>query len=306
MVTNNKSDWGELNGLVTRCVTLHKITDTQAEGQLTEEPITLENQATVEQQKQIIRTDTFQNNSQNILSIFQQQFWFEILQLSRTPDFLFATLVLSAFVPLFKFCHFGEKQLIQTVVYFCATILFTIVIDRLGKRIAVERSEKWLKLLKVTPLPPTVYMAAKIATSLLLCSVSLLIVFALGSWQLDIKMGFGQQITLVSSLILGIVPFAILGLALGYLLDPKSADSIISLSIIVIPVACGSLPIPGAQIFQDLIALSPFYHYRGLVFAAANLEQNNQIFLHLLWLIWAWGVFSLLAAWSYQRESVVQ
>ncbi|MEH2321489.1 hypothetical protein [Nostoc sp.] len=32
---------------------------------------------------------------------------------------------------------------------------------------------------------------------------------------------------------------AILGLALGYLLDPKSADSILSLSLILVPVACG-------------------------------------------------------------------
>ncbi|NEQ22821.1 MAG: hypothetical protein F6K28_27440 [Microcoleus sp. SIO2G3] len=74
------------------------------------------------------------------------------------------------------------------VVYLCGIILFTIVIDRLGKRIAVERSEKWLKLLRATPLPPTVYMAAKIATSLLICTVSLLLIFGLGYWQLEMRM----------------------------------------------------------------------------------------------------------------------
>ncbi|MEH1779167.1 MAG: hypothetical protein V7L26_08635 [Nostoc sp.] len=40
----------------------------------------------------------------------------------------------------------------ETVVYLSGIILFTIVIDRLGKRIAVERAEKWLKLLRATPL----------------------------------------------------------------------------------------------------------------------------------------------------------
>ncbi|MBD2199191.1 MULTISPECIES: hypothetical protein [Calothrix] len=114
-----------------------------------------------------------------------------------------------------------------------------------------------------------------------------------------------QALALISSLILGIIPFAILGLALGYLLHPKSADSILSLSLIIIPVACGSIQLPVPQIVQDLIAFSPFYHYRQLVLSAVNLNHDNQLFLHLLWLVWAWGAFSLFAAWSYQRDRTV-
>ena len=50
------------------------------------------------------------------------------------------------------------------MVSICGLTLFTVVIDRLGKRVAVERSEKWLKMLKVTCLPPYIHLAAKIAT----------------------------------------------------------------------------------------------------------------------------------------------
>ncbi|MEH2378377.1 MAG: hypothetical protein V7K27_05655 [Nostoc sp.] len=119
-------------------------------------------------------------------------------------------------------------------------------------------------------------------------------------------MDLTQGLALISSLILGIIPFAILGLALGYLLDPKSADPILSLSLILVPVACGSIPLPKPQIVQDLIAFSPFYHYRQLVLSAANLNYDNQLFLHLLWLLWACAAFGLLAAWSYQRDRTVQ
>lgn len=306
MVTNNKSDWNELNALATRCVTLHKITEKLPEGQLTQELINLENKALLEKPKPTRQTEELPGTySQNIQGIFQKQFWFESLQLLRTPVFLIGTLAMVGFVPLFKLLELEAEQTTQAVVYLCGIILFTIVIDRLGKRIAVERSEKWLKLLRATPLPSTVYMAAKISTSLLICTVSLLLIFGLGSWQLEMRMDLTQGLALISSLILGIIPFAILGLALGYLLDPKSADSILSLSLIVVPVACGSIPLPGPQILQDLIAFSPFYHYQELVLAAVHLNHDNQLFLHLLWLVWAWGAFGLFAAWTYRRDRIV-
>lgn len=308
MVTNNKADWNELNTLATRCVTVHKITESPPEGQLTQELINLKDKALEDQPENTREPDNFfpETYSQNIQHIFQQQFWFEILQLLRTPVFLIATLVTVGFVPLLKLLEPKGEGATETFVSFCGIILFTIVIDRVGKRIAVERSEKWLKLLRATPLPPTVYMAAKIATSVLICTVSLLLIFGLGSWQLEMRMDLTQGLALISSLILGIVPFAILGLALGYLLDPKSADPILNLSLILVPVACGSIPLPRPQIVQDLIAFSPFYHYRQLVLSAANLNYDNQLFLHLLWLLWAWGAFGLLAAWSYQRDRTVQ
>ncbi|MEH2372906.1 hypothetical protein [Nostoc sp.] len=92
---------------------------------------------------------------------------------------------------------------------------------------------------------------------------------------------------------------------MGYLLDPNSADSILTLSLILVPVACGSIPLLRPQIVQDLIAFSPFYHYRQLVLSAVNLNYDNQLFLHLLWLLWACAAFGLFAAWSYQRDRTV-
>ncbi|MEH2262281.1 ABC transporter ATP-binding protein/permease [Nostoc sp.] len=307
MVTHYKPDWNRLNTLATRRVTVHKITEIPPEGQLTQELINLEDNALLDQPENTIQTENLpETSSQNIQRIFQQQFWFEILQLLRTPVFLIATLALVGFVPLLKLQGLKGEGATETVVYLSGIILFTIVIDRLGKRIAVERLEKWLKLLRATPLPPVIYMVAKIATSLLICTVSLLLIFGLGSWQLEMRMDLTQGLALISSLILGIIPFAILGLALGYLLNPKSADSILSLSLIVIPVACGSIPLPVPQIVQDLIAFSPFYHFRQLILSAVNLNHDNHLILHLLWLLWACGAFGLLAAWSYQRDRAVQ
>ena len=214
------------------------------------------------------------------------------------------TLALVAFLPLLKKLGIQGEGAMESMVSICGLTLFTVVIDRLGKRVAVERSEKWLKMLKVTALPSYIHIAAKVATALLICTVSVLLAFTLGHWQLGIDASFSLWTNLFLVLIAGVIPFAILGLTLGYLLNPKSADSILGLSLIVIPVACGTFALPMPNYLQDAITLSPFYHYKEAILWAAGLDYDKQILLHLTWLIWATVTFSAIALWSYQREAV--
>ena len=295
MVTNNKSDWRELESLATREITLRKYAEAAATGQISENNLKNKNISP----KYIIKSDYLP-----VLPAFMGQLRFETLQLLRTPVSLIMTLALVAFIPLLKFLEVQGDSAINSLVSICGLILFTVVIDRLGKRVSVERSEKWLKLLKVTCLSPWVHIAAKITTSIGIGIISILLAFILGHWQLQIDGSFSFWLNIFFVLIVGVIPFAILGLALGYLLNPKSADSILSLSLIIIPFACGAFPLPIPTYLQDAIALLPFYHYKESILWAAGLDYDQQIILHLLWLIWATIVFSLIAFWSYKREQV--
>ena len=296
MVTNNKSDWQELASLATREITLHKHSDAPSSGQISEKALKGDRH---------IGAKNLPETTFNSLPAFIGQLRFEIQQLLRTPVFLIMTLALVAFLPLLKFLGIRGDAAIESMVSICGLTLFTVVIDRLGKRVAVERSEKWLKLLKVTCLPPYIHIAAKIATALLICTVSVLLAFILGHWQLEINASFSLWTNLFLVLIVGVIPFAILGLTLGYLLNPKSADSILGLSLIIIPVACGAFTFPIPNYLQDAITLLPFYHYKESILWAAGLDYDRQISLHLLWLVWATVVFSAIALWSYRREQTI-
>jgi ABC-2 type transport system ATP-binding protein len=298
MVTNNKSDWQELESLANREITLHKYSEAPASGQISEKIL--------KDDYQLISKPETPEPIFSLLPAFIGQLRFEIQQLIRTPVFLVMTLALVAFLPLLKRLGIQGDAAVESMVSICGLTLFTVVIDRLGKRVAVERSEKWLKLLKVTCLPPYIHIAAKIATSLLICTVNVLLAFILGHWQLGINANFGLWVNLFLVLIIGVIPFAILGLTLGYLLNPKSADSILGLSLIIIPVACGTFAFPMPGYLQDAIASLPFYHYKQSILWAPGLAYDQHIFLHLLWLIWATVVFGLIANWSYQREQAIQ
>ena len=248
-----------------------------------------------------------QQPQQNLSYILLKQFWFEILQLVRTPSFLLGSGMGVLLLLLFKPFGLVSEEAVQPLVSVCGVSLFTIIIELLGNRVAVERSEGWLKLLKATPLPSSVYIATKIATLLTLASVILVLLFSVGIWQLEISQTFEWWSKLFFTIIIGLIPFGLLFLGLGYWLEPKSASTWLTLMLVVVIFASGSMQIPNAPSYvQDLIALSPFYHYQQLVSWIADFDYDHQLFLHLLWMVWAGSAFGLFASWSYQRDQVVQ
>lgn len=294
MVTNNQSDWEELNHLATRSVTI-------SDGQISED-INIENEGS-----KVLKIEP--KDQDDSLTPFRwlfpllKQTWTELIQLLRTPIYLLGIFLFSSLIALFP-PDAGQKEL--GLLFFGGVSLLTFAIERLGKRVAAERIEGWLKLLRVTPLPPAIYLAAKIVMTLLILTVSLSLVFSLGAWKMGIEETPKQWITMFLSLVLGVMPFAILGLALGYLFKPKSVDSIIGLSLPLALATCG-LPIPYPKFVQDLVIYSPFYHYGQLALWSAGLDYyDNQLALHLLWLMWAGCMFSFLAIWAYRRDQVLQ
>ena len=152
MVTNNKSDWRELESVATREITLHKHSETPETGQISEKMLKSD-RATSKQ-----NTSHVPETTSNLVPAFVGQLRFELQQLIRTPVFLIMTLALVAFLPLLKQLGIEGDAAIQPMVSICGLTLFTVVIDRLGKRVAVERSEKWLKMLKVTCLPSYIHI----------------------------------------------------------------------------------------------------------------------------------------------------
>lgn len=304
MVTNNKSDWNELNQLATHYVTLHKLAEAPASGQLAQNIDAVNNHEnlTNAQSKKISQYPP-SIQTQSLFNIFLQQFWVEFIQLMRTPIFLLGLVI---FAGLINFFPFQGEQAKQPLTYFSMFILLTVAIERIGKRVSVERAEGWLKLLRITPLPPIIYVAAKVSTTLLLCSFSLTLVLIAGILHLGIETNLGQILTLFLSLVFGAVPFTVLALALSYLTEPKSYDSIVGLSIPVGIATCGIPSLSNSRFLQDLAAFSPFYHYRELGLWAVGLDYDKHLLLHLLWLVWASGAFGLIAIWAYQRDSAIQ
>jgi len=238
-------------------------------------------------------------------STLLSQTWVELIQLLRTPGYLLGIILFPLLVLFFRFADIPQKKL--ALLFFAGISLLTFAIQRLSERIAAERMEGWLKLLRVTPLPPAIYLTAKTIVSLFVSAVILLLVLSLGGWLLKLHetISILQWLKIFFGLIIGIIPFIILGLALGYLLKPKAVSTIVALCIPLAAFTCG-LPLSSSKVYLNLLAFSPFYHYGQLALWSAGLDYDNQLTIHVMWLLWAGCVFSLLAVWAYRRDRVLE
>ncbi|MCU1390593.1 MAG: transporter permease [Ilumatobacteraceae bacterium] len=90
-----------------------------------------------------------------------------------------------------------------------------------GARIAAERSVGWNRQLRVTPLRPSVYLATKVATGYALASISIVLLYAAGI-SLGVRMPFGRWFEMSGLILVGLIPFAALGVVLGHLLTVDS------------------------------------------------------------------------------------
>lgn len=91
-----------------------------------------------------------------------------------------------------------------------------------GARIAAERSIGWNRQLRLTPLSPRAYFRAKLVTGYLMALATIAALFAVGA-SLGVRMPALRWPEMTVMLLVGLLPFAALGILLGHLL---TADSV--------------------------------------------------------------------------------
>jgi ABC-2 type transport system permease protein len=90
-----------------------------------------------------------------------------------------------------------------------------------GARIAGERAVGWNRQLRITPLPTRVYFRTKIVTGYLMAATTMVLLFASGS-ALGVRLSGGEWLKMVGLMLVGLIPFAALGILMGHLLTVDS------------------------------------------------------------------------------------
>lgn len=130
-----------------------------------------------------------------------------------------------------------------------------------GARIAVERQVGWNRQLRLTALPGPSYLVAKAIVSMLVTLPALLLVFLAGATVGDVHLSIGQWLGTGVAVWLGLIPFAVLGLVIGFAgtvdtVQPISMITYLGLSIL------GGLWFP-VEVFptflQGVAKLTPSY-----------------------------------------------
>lgn len=86
-----------------------------------------------------------------------------------------------------------------------------------GTRIASERAVGWNRQLRITPLSTRAYFRAKVVTGYLMCLLSLGTLYVAGA-TLGVSMPAGDWLRMTLFVLIGLIPFAALGILMGHLL----------------------------------------------------------------------------------------
>jgi ABC-2 type transport system permease protein len=90
-----------------------------------------------------------------------------------------------------------------------------------GARIASERQAGWTRQLRITPLTPRNYFRAKVVASYAMAITSLLLLYVAGA-SLGVSLAAHQWLEMTGLILIGLLPFAALGITLGHLVNVES------------------------------------------------------------------------------------
>jgi ABC-2 type transport system permease protein len=90
-----------------------------------------------------------------------------------------------------------------------------------GARIAAERSVGWNRQLRLTPLSTRNYFRTKVLTGYVMALSSLMLLYIAGS-TLGVRLSAGHWLHMTVFILIGLIPFAVLGILLGHLLNVDS------------------------------------------------------------------------------------
>ena len=94
-----------------------------------------------------------------------------------------------------------------------------------GARIAGERQAGWTRQLRITPLSVRAYFRAKVLTSYAMATTSLALLYLSGA-ALGVRLPAHSWLEMTGLILVGLLPFAALGITLGHLMTVESIGPI--------------------------------------------------------------------------------
>jgi ABC-2 type transport system permease protein len=230
----------------------------------------------------------------------------EIRRLLRSPGYLVGSLAMPLVMYLVISNLYGgsgaERE--QTALYLMVSMAgFGAVGAALtnGMSVVADRSNGWLRQLRITPLDARRVVVARGLTGMLAGLPGILAVCVLGGLLNGIHLPVGRWVAVVGLLWVGLAPFALLGLAVGYLVSVPAAQPVTMLLNISMSIL-GGLWVPASLFPHTLRRISQLVPTSGYANISRQIALNATPHLTDIAVLLAWMVgFAGLAIVAYRR-----
>jgi ABC-2 type transport system permease protein len=196
------------------------------------------------------------------------------LELVRYPAFLVPTLIFPALFFL-VFAASATGQL--ATVAMCSLAAFAVIgvaFFQFGVGIATERASPWEVYLRTLPIPATARIAARVISAAAFAGAAAVLLVAVALATTDASLTAVRWLELAAVLGLGVVPFALFGIALGYWATPRGALPIANLVYLALAYA-GGLWIRPQRLPDAVASISRFLPTGRLQHALAGIVSGS-------------------------------
>jgi ABC-2 type transport system permease protein len=199
---------------------------------------------------------------------------FEVGRLLRSWKFLVITV---GFPVTFYMLFLGNQSagsLIEGTVSWRAYLMVTMCsfgalvagLTAGGARLSAERASGWARQLRVTPIPAWSYLVTKVAASMLVILPVMALVDGVGAAFGGVDLSVANWLGLTLVLWVSALPFALLGVFIGYLVNAETAFPVVIALMFVLGYFGGLFDpldnMPAA--LQDAAQVLPSYHNASL------------------------------------------
>ena len=198
----------------------------------------------------------------------------------------------------------GLPQSVELMVAMVAYGAIWAVFSATGPRIAHERAIGWTRQLRVTPLAPVSALSGKLVTALAAALPAMLLVALTAVVSHHVHLSAAQWLALVAAMWAGVLPLALLGLAIGYLAGDEIAFPLMMALYFALG-ALGGLWVPLSNmphVMQDVGQVLPS---NGLAQLGWRIAGGQASLLTAAIVLAAWTLASALAAiLAYRRRGI--
>lgn len=237
--------------------------------------------------------------------------WFEMGRTARNVRFMVFSLVFPMVLYIVTVSgnrhvtNFAGTGLSFALYYMVGMVAWgsMVAVTAGGARISVERSIGWVRQLRLTPLRTRTYFLAKVLSGYALAVLSIVILYALGI-AFGVRLPLANWLQMTFLIIVGLVPFAALGVWLGHVLSPDNMGPVLGGVTALFALLGGAWgPLTSGQGgLNDFVQLLPSY---WLVHAAQSGITGEWWPLKAWIVILVWTVaFTRLAQRAYRNDSL--
>lgn len=238
-------------------------------------------------------------------AVYARESWTEIVKSARMPQFIIPTIALPpAFYALFALAmgQGSAEVATRTLATFGVFAVMGPALFGFGANIAAERESGQLELKRLSPMPAGAQIAAKVAATTVFSMVAFVLLYALGLAG-GVMLTAGRWAALIAVHTLAIIPFALIGLGIGYRLGQKGAVAVANIVFLAMAVL-GGLWMPIAvlpQAMQGLAWALPSYHLGEIALMAVGKSDAANLWLHAAPLALI-TLAAALFAWTGERQ----